>query len=89
MATLSDIFGRSVIDKTGSQAIFDLHLEFAPDEVIADGIPTQAGQPTPKTDPQKPSLFTALQEQYGLRLANGKGPVQVLVIDHVERPSEN
>jgi uncharacterized protein (TIGR03435 family) len=87
-ATLSDILGRSVIDKTGSHALFDLHLEFEPDEVIADGIPTPAGQPTPNTNLQKPSIFTVLQ-QYGLRLENGKGPVQVLVIDHVEQPSEN
>jgi uncharacterized protein (TIGR03435 family) len=89
VAALSDILGRPVIDKTGSQAIFDLHLEFAPDEVIADGIPTLAGQPTHNNDPEKPSILTALQLQYGLRLEKGKGPVQVLVIDHVERPLEN
>jgi uncharacterized protein (TIGR03435 family) len=89
VACLSDILGRPVIDRTGSQAIFDLHLEFAPEEVIADGIPTRGGQPTHNNDPEKPSIFTALQEQYGLRLEKGKGPVQVLVIDHVERPSEN
>jgi uncharacterized protein (TIGR03435 family) len=40
-------------------------------------------------DPQYPSIFTAIQEQLGLRLESTKGPVDVLVIDHVERPSAN
>lgn len=66
---------RAVIDKTGLQGQFDIHLEFAPVE----------GQ----TASDAPSLFTALQEQLGLKLADASGPVEVLVVDHVEKPSAN
>lgn len=72
---LSDALGRPVVDKTGYTGIFDLHLEFAPDETI------------PET--QQPSIFSALQQQLGMKLDASKAPVQVIVIDSVERPSEN
>jgi uncharacterized protein (TIGR03435 family) len=45
--------------------------------------------PLPPVDPNGPSLFTALQEQLGLKLESQKGPVEMIVIDHIERPSEN
>ena len=67
---------RPVIDQTGLTGMFDIHLEFA-----RDGAP--AG------DLSAPSLFTAVQEQLGLKLTPDKGPVEVLVIDHLERPNEN
>jgi len=72
---LSDRLDRTVIDNTGFAGTFDFQLNFTPDE---------APGPTPS-----PSLFEALQDQMGLRLVSTKGPVDVLVIDHVERPSEN
>ena len=65
---------RSVIDNTGLTGEYDLSLEWAADEAA---------------DSSLPSIFTALQEQVGLRLESTKGPVEVIVIDHVERPSEN
>ena len=77
--------GRQVIDKTGLTGNFDVHLEYAPDEGLAGGPPGQA----PSTDSSGPSIFTALQEQLGLKLESSKAPVEMLVIDHVERPSEN
>ena len=70
---------RPVIDQTGLQGIFDLHLEFDAPNALPDGAAADVS----------PSIFTALQEQLGLRLSPDKGPVDVLVVDHVERPSEN
>jgi uncharacterized protein (TIGR03435 family) len=70
------LFGRPVINKTGIAGKFDLHLEFEPNNAAAD-------------EPSGPSIFTALQEQLGLKLVPTKGPFDVLVIDHVERPSDN
>jgi uncharacterized protein (TIGR03435 family) len=66
--------GRPVIDKTDLTGSFDIRLEYAP---------------APSADSTGPSIFTAVEEQLGLKLASDKGPVEVLVIDHVERPSEN
>jgi uncharacterized protein (TIGR03435 family) len=68
---------RPVIDKTGIAGRFNFHLEYALDGVPADN---------PATGP---SIFTALQEQLGLRLEPARGPKEFLVIDNVERPSEN
>jgi uncharacterized protein (TIGR03435 family) len=83
---------RPVIDKTGIKGIFDFHLEFAPDTTLGNppggGDPTAAPADAP-ADLRGPSIFTALQEQLGLKLESTKGPGEVLVIDHVERPSEN
>jgi len=81
---LSQRLGRPVIDKTGIKGMFDFHLEFAPDETTGGTAP-----PDVATDPSGPSIFTAVQEQLGLKLESAKGPGEVLVIDRVERPSEN
>jgi uncharacterized protein (TIGR03435 family) len=81
---LSQILNRTVIDKTGLTGMFDFNLEFAPDEVTP-GI-TASGD---ASDPVGPSIFAALQEQLGLKVEAGKGPVEVLVIDHVAKPAEN
>jgi uncharacterized protein (TIGR03435 family) len=79
-----------VVDKTGFTGIFDGRLEFAPDEAIADTTGgSRAGQPAPTADSSTPSIFTALQEQLGLKMESAKGPVEVLVVDHVERPTAN
>jgi uncharacterized protein (TIGR03435 family) len=87
---LSDVLGRQVIDKTGFKGTFDVRLEFAPDESIADAIVGgRLGQGVPSGDSPTPSIFTALQEQLGVRLETAKGPVETFVIDHVERPGEN
>jgi uncharacterized protein (TIGR03435 family) len=83
-ADLSELLGRSVIDKTGVTGRFDVDLRFAPDDAIAIG-----GLPSPTGDLSRPSIFAAVQEQLGLRLKSSKGPVHVLMIDHVERPTEN
>lgn len=89
-ADLSNMLGRTVVDKTGFTGAFDVHLEFTPDAAPANGAFAQAGPGAPPpANSSVPSIFTALQEQLGLRLESAKGPVEVLVIDHLERPSEN
>jgi uncharacterized protein (TIGR03435 family) len=75
---LSDDVGRVVIDKTGFTNLFSFRLEFAP----------VALQVAP-ADSSVPPVFGALQEQLGLRLEPARAPVEVLVIDRVERPSAN
>jgi len=75
---LSGRLSRTVVDKTGLKGKFDLSLTWSPDDESAAA-----------SDSSAPSLFTALQEQLGLRLQPAKGPVETLVVDHVEIPSEN
>ena len=81
---LSGMLGRAVIEKTGLTGTYDVHFEWTPDQ----GQIAQNQSLTPDV-PTGPSIFTALQEQLGLKLESQKGPVEVLVIDHVEKPSEN
>jgi uncharacterized protein (TIGR03435 family) len=75
---------RPVVDKTGLSGRYDFDLEWTPDETQFGGN-VATGNP----DLPKPDLFAALQQQLGLRLEATKGPIQALVIDRVERPSEN
>jgi bla regulator protein blaR1 len=84
---LSQRLERMVIDRTGLTGFYDFKLEFTPDEaqVRAPGDST----PLPAAGSSGPSLFTALQEQLGLKLETSKGPVEILEIDHAEKPSEN
>lgn len=70
----SFVLGRHVVDRTGLTELFDIHLRFAPED---------------SADSSSPSIFTAVQEELGLRLESAKGPVEVIVLDQVERPSEN
>jgi uncharacterized protein (TIGR03435 family) len=88
---LATIMGRPVVDRTGFTGPFDVHLSFLPEAAAGLVPPPGMAAPSilPTFDPDRPSIFAALQEQLGLRLASTKGPVEVLVIDHVERPSEN
>lgn len=94
-----ELGGRLVVDQTGITGKFDFTLTFAPERMMpmpgANG-PGGQGQPMPRPkdappppDPNAPSIFTALQEQLGLKLESQKGPVQTLVIESIEKPSEN
>ena len=78
------VLDRTVVDKTGLSGRYDFDLEWAPDE-------TQFGghEPRETAEATKPGLFGAIQQQLGLRLVAAKGPVEVLVIDRVDRPSAN
>ena len=86
--SLTSILGRPVIDKTGLTGIYDLTLKWNPNEDAA-AMGGQGGNLPPAPESSEPSLFTAIQEQLGLKLTSQKGPVEVMVIDHIERPSEN
>ena len=74
----------SVLDKTGLTGNFDFDLVWTPDETQFGG----KGSSMP-ADPNAPNVFTAFQEQLGLKLEPQKAPVEALVIDGVERPGEN
>ena len=83
---LGKLLGRTVVDRTGLEGKFAFTLEWTPDP----GQPMGLLGPSPASaDDSGPSIFTALQEQLGLKLEPQKGPVEILVIDHVEKPSEN
>ena len=81
--------GRPVYDKTGLTGLFDFKLQWTPGSEQAPGPFGPAPDAPPPVDPSGPSLFTALQEQLGLRLESTKGPVEVVVIDSAQKPTEN
>jgi len=76
-----------VVDRTELVGSFDFELTFDPSSSARAPTETQAG-PTPRDD-TAPSIVTALQEQLGLKLESTRGPVDVLVVDSAEPPSEN
>jgi len=84
---LTSILDRPVVDKTGFTGEFDLGLRFVQDDTLV-GFRGLAG-PRPAADANSPNIFAALEEQLGLKLVPAKGPVEVLVIDHAQRPTEN
>jgi uncharacterized protein (TIGR03435 family) len=95
-ATIGDLAGvlqtavldRPVVDKTGLQGRFDFMLRWTPDETQFSGLGVRV--PPASNDPDAPpGLFTAFQEQLGLKLDSTRGPAEVFVIDRVERPTEN
>jgi uncharacterized protein (TIGR03435 family) len=89
VGNLSQFAGRIVVDRTGLTDSYDFTLKWtpdfirmnqpkdAPDTILMNGVPM---------DPNGPSIFTAVQEQLGLKLDSQKGPVTVLVIDRAEHP---
>lgn len=83
----SRLLGRTVVDKTGLTGKYDISMDWTPDESQAGQMPAAA--PPPPSEPAGPSIFTAIQEQLGLKLEAQKGPVETIVIDRVEKPSAN
>jgi len=72
---VEQVLGRAVIDKTGLTGTFDFKLDWTPDEARTDG--------------EGSSIFTALQEQLGLRLENTRGMVDIVIVDRLEKATEN
>jgi uncharacterized protein (TIGR03435 family) len=89
VTALTRTLGRNVIDKTERlPGKYDFTLRWSPDEGETQESHDQDVTP-PSTNASGPSIFTAIQEQLGLKLEPGKGPVDCLVVDHLARPSEN
>jgi uncharacterized protein (TIGR03435 family) len=84
--TLSQFVQRVVVDKTGLTGPYDLDLTWTPDQ-RPQGVPPPGAPPLPPIDPDGPSIFTAIQEQLGLKLDAQRGPVDVQVVDSVDRPT--
>ena len=93
MAEFANQLGQSaqrvVIDKTGLTGHYDIQLTYTPTADQLPLVPPPPGVELPPIDPDGPSLFTALQEQLGLKLESSRAPVDVVVIDSIERPTEN
>jgi uncharacterized protein (TIGR03435 family) len=83
--TLSMSVQRTIIDKTGLTGRYDIDLSWTPEQMPAGARDANA----PPIDPNGASLFTALQEQLGLKLESARGPIDVLVIDSIEHPTED
>jgi uncharacterized protein (TIGR03435 family) len=83
---LSTRVSRSVLDRTGLTGYFDFDLEWTP-AAGEPGLPPPNGPANDRPDDSGPSIFTALQEQLGLKLDPQRGPVGVLIIDHAEQPT--
>jgi uncharacterized protein (TIGR03435 family) len=91
---LSGQLGRIVLDKTGLMGKYDFALQWTPDNSQAATLKgTEEGQQgtdsTSSPESSGPSIFTAIQEQLGLKLEPKTAPVTILVIGHAERPAEN
>ena len=82
---ISNRVGRQVVDRTGLSGNWDFELSFAAE--LPPGAQLPPGATPPPVDPDAPNLFTAIQEQLGLKLEGTKGPVDVYVIDRVEKPT--
>jgi len=93
---LSGNTGRPVLDKTGLKGFYDVNLQWLPEQVQgvafggADGgAPRGDGAAAPVSDASAPSIFVAVQEQLGLKLESAKGPIDLIVVVHAEKPSDN
>ena len=88
LALLPDLAGRTVRDQTGIKGNYDFEVEFGQEE-LSRNLPAGIGNSSTSNDSSQPSIFTALQEQLGLKLETTKVPVETYTIEHIEEPSEN
>lgn len=87
LLVLSQQVGRTVLDKTGLTGRYDFTWNFNQSAAPGGGRGGPAGAAPADSEPA--SIFTVLQEELGLKLDSGKGPVEIIVIDHIERPEGN
>ena len=83
---LADMLARPVIDQTNFTGPFDVHMRWTPDESTPG---RRSGETLPETSESAPSFITALEEQLGVKLETGKGPVETINIEHAEKPVGN
>jgi uncharacterized protein (TIGR03435 family) len=83
--------GRIVVDKTGLEGLYTFEVQFTPDQIPGGpgAILPPGAPPLPQIDPNGPSLFTAIQEQLGVKLESSRGAVEMLVIQSVEQPTSD
>ena len=86
---LTGMLRRPVLDRTELKGSYDFKLEWTPDPEGYGKLAEEKAEGTAAPDPSGPSIFTALQEQLGLKLESRKGPVEILVIDRAEKPFAN
>jgi len=84
----SAVLDRPVLDQTGIAGRWDFTLKWTPDDSQFSGMGARIPPPTDSAN-APPNLYTAIQEQIGLKLEATKAPADVMVIDHVEKPSDN
>jgi len=88
-ALLARWVNRTVVNKTGLSEAYQITLRWTPDQLPAGRGPLPPDGPIGAFDPNGPSIFSAVEEQLGLKLEAQRGPVNVIVIDHAERPTAN
>jgi uncharacterized protein (TIGR03435 family) len=82
---LSRFTGQPVVDMTGLEGFYEIHLEWTPETLAVPGAAEGAAGAQ-----SGPSVYTALQEQLGLKLESRKGPLDILIVDHAEKtPTAN
>jgi uncharacterized protein (TIGR03435 family) len=86
---LSRITGRSVIDKTGLSGSYDFNLKYTPEGNMPMPKGPDGAEAPSSSDAERPSIFVAVQEQLGLKLESQKGPVDLYIIERLEKPSDN
>ena len=90
---LSQELGRTVLDQTGLKGKYDVDLKWTPDPnspgMMPGPVPGAGPGSAAPPDTSGPSIFTAIQEQLGLKLNPIKAPAEALVIEHIERPTAN
>ena len=84
----SNVVDRPVLDKTGVEGRYNFKISFTPDDSMMNGLALKL-PPTPEGKEAPPNLFTAVQDQLGLKLEAVKAQTPVLIVDHVEKPSDN
>lgn len=87
LSIMPELGGRTVLDKTGLQGHYSFEFHWTPEKLAASDGQSPNGTSLPESS--GPSLFTALQQELGLKLQSAKAPMDTIVIEHIERPSEN